>query len=129
MNEEMKKELLEAVREVGGDELVEKVESAISVSMVTGAVQYESDEMDIACIRLPEDGETIGIAAVSERAKKYFEEVWEVERESTGIAPPDNPIHLLESVPGEWKIGSLPIKEGMHLLKRVPLPVPRAMLH
>lgn len=68
------------------------------------------------------------IVPTSPRARALFIR-WGMEKDCTGIAPPDSPMDLIASVPGNWIMKSAPIQEGAHTVARITLPQPLLVVH
>ncbi len=64
----------------------------------------------------------------SERAKKLFMR-WGMEEGLTGIAPPNDAMDLIRSMPQNWVCEMQELANGAHLIKEVPLPQPILVVH
>lgn len=69
------------------------------------------------------------VRASSKRAKLLFMQ-WGVEDDVDGIAPPDNPMDLMDSIPMNWICGMESAEENkVYTVQEIPLPQPRVVLH
>ena len=74
------------------------------------------------------NGSPMVIAPVSPRAKELFKS-WGMDDDVTGIAPPENALDFIDSMPSDWTMGRAEPIEGPHLVQEIPLPQKISVVH
>lgn len=96
------------------------------VEVVTATPKYEAEET--TDILLVMTDVPVAVVPVSERAKQLFVR-WGMPESCQGIAPPDHPQDLIESIPFNWILEGCNLQEGLHKLAQITLPQPLVVVH
>ena len=95
--------------------------------MSNKAQQAKEHKLDSEIVMVK--GRPIAILPISDRCKGLFLR-WGMEADCDGIAPPDSPMDLISSMPGNWLCGVRQVEEGdVFVLQEITLPQPLMVLH
>ena len=99
-----------------------------SVKTLTWGDYVPEEVVDIVLVMAEESVVPLVISPVSARAVKLFIQ-WGMPKEATGILAPFEPKSFFKILPEDWKVMSVPLKEGAHIVAEVPLPPRLHVVH
>lgn len=91
-------------------------------------LKEQCEGKDIVIVNLGEIPIPMIIVPGTDRARELFK-VWGWEDDCIGIAPPANPMELINIIPQNWKVFSAVAIPGMYEVMGITLPKTRLVLH